>query len=188
VTLYSSGSHLVFSTREPDPAVGEGICSIIYAAPRTEVKELHVIRDLLMHKYGREFAAAVMENRDGCVSERVMKKLTINTPSADLVEGYLTEIARGFGLQWNSDPRPVSDGQHTDVQTLVDVTPEAVKDIITPLNAGKLAPGEGTPKLPDIPPTEDDSGKGGNEGVVPKPSPEDDFAMLAKRFEALKKR
>lgn len=91
-----------------------------------------------MHKYGREFAAAVMENRDGCVSERVrirvipissivqcisalqvMKKLTINTPSADLVEGYLTEIARGFGLQWNSDPRTVGDGQHSDVQTLV---------------------------------------------------------------------
>jgi Regulator of Vps4 activity in the MVB pathway len=79
-----------FSTREPDPAVCEGICSIIYAAPRTEVKgallrhyaryalkpfdfilELHVLRDLLMHKYGREFAAAVMENREGCVSERV---------------------------------------------------------------------------------------------------------------------
>ena len=46
-----------------------------------------------------------------------MKKITIDTPSADLVEGYLTEIARGFGLQWNSDPRPV-DGQHSDVQAL----------------------------------------------------------------------
>ena len=49
----------------------------------------------------------------------MMKKLTNDTPSADLVEGYLTEIARGFGLQWNSDPRPVGDGQHSDVQTLV---------------------------------------------------------------------
>ena len=68
------------------------------------------------------------------------------------------------------------------------MTPEAAKDTTTPLNAGKLAPGEGTPKLPDIPPTEDDGGKGGNESVVLKPSPEDDFAMLAKRFEALKKR
>ena len=60
-----------------------------------------------------------------------------------------------------------------------------------PLNGGKkftVASGEGTPKLPDIPPTEDDDGKGGNEGAVSKPLPEDDFAMLAKRFEALKKR
>lgn len=48
-----------------------------------------------------------------------MKKLAIDMPSADLVEAYLTEIARGFGLQWNSDPRPVSDGQHSDVLALV---------------------------------------------------------------------
>jgi hypothetical protein len=48
-----------------------------------------------------------------------MKKLTIDMPSPDLVEGYLTEIARGFGLQWNSDPRPVNDGQHSDVPALV---------------------------------------------------------------------
>lgn len=34
-------------------------------------KELHVLRDILMHKYGREFSVAVMENRDGCVSNRV---------------------------------------------------------------------------------------------------------------------
>ena len=79
------------STREPDPGVSEGVCSIIYAAPRTELKgstmrtpptitvyvlmaclpELHVLRDILMHKYGRDFSAAVMENKDGCVSPRV---------------------------------------------------------------------------------------------------------------------
>lgn len=33
--------------------------------------ELNVLRDLLMHKYGREFSLGVMENRDNCVSERV---------------------------------------------------------------------------------------------------------------------
>ncbi|KAI0001771.1 DUF292-domain-containing protein [Russula vinacea] len=170
------------NTREPDPAVSEGICSIIYAAPRTELKVLHVLRDLLMHKYGREFSVAVMENRDNCVSERVMKKIALDMPSADLVEGYLAEIARGYGVQWNTDPRPVGDGQHGRN------SPEAAKDVITPLKNEKLAPGEGTPKLPDIPPTEDDGGKEGKEGTVPKPSPEDDFAMLAKRFEALKKR
>ena len=26
---------------------------------------------MLMHKYGREFSIAVMDNKDGCVSERV---------------------------------------------------------------------------------------------------------------------
>ena len=33
--------------------------------------ELHILRDILMHKYGREFSAGVMENKDDCVAERV---------------------------------------------------------------------------------------------------------------------
>ncbi|KAI9511741.1 DUF292-domain-containing protein [Russula earlei] len=197
------------NTQGPDAAVGEGICSIIYAAPRTELKELHVLRDLLMHKYGWEFSAAVMENRDGCVSERVMRKLANNMPSPELVDGYLSEIARGYGIHWNSDPK-VGDDQPEDAQGVMvslasplsssfygdlficqqDVPVAATKDVVTPLHSGKFVVGSrnGTPKLPDIPPTEGDDEKGGNGGTVSKPSPEDDFALLAKRFEALKKR
>ncbi|KAI0304632.1 regulator of Vps4 activity in the MVB pathway-domain-containing protein [Russula brevipes] len=184
------------NTREPDPAVSEGICSIIYAAPRTELKELHILRDLLMHKYGREFSVAVMENRDDCVSERVLKKLVNDMPSTDLVEGYLSEIARGYGVRWNSDPKQVGDDQRSDPRVVVrrlclGSAPHVARDIVTPLSDNEKfmsGGGEGTPRLPDIPPTEDDDGKGGDEGIVSKPSPEDDFAMLAKRFEALKKR
>jgi len=33
--------------------------------------ELHILRDILMHKYGREFSLSVMENRDDCVPKRV---------------------------------------------------------------------------------------------------------------------
>jgi len=74
--------------------------------------------------------------------------------------------------------------------TFYNVAPQAARDIVTPVENEKPAVGgrEGTPKLPDIPPTEDDDEKSANGGSVPKPPPEDDFAMLAKRFEALKKR
>ncbi|KAH9178874.1 DUF292-domain-containing protein [Lactarius sanguifluus] len=177
------------NTREPDTAVSEGICSIIYAAPRTELKELHVVRDLLMHKYGREFSAAVMENRDGCVSERVMKKLTNDMPSVGLVEAYLTEIAKGYGVQWNPSLKQVDGDQSDEVQGLADVPPDDAGNIVTQTKSGKsttFTAGDQTPKLPDLPPTEDDDGKGGNESAASKPL--DDFAMLAKRFEALKKR
>lgn len=69
-----------------ETGISEGVCSIIHAAPRTELKgtntermdviwsdftELHILREILMHKYGREFSLAVIENRDACVSERV---------------------------------------------------------------------------------------------------------------------
>jgi vacuolar protein sorting-associated protein IST1 len=46
-----------------------------------------------------------------------MKKIATNMPSAELVEGYLAEIARGYGVQWNTGP--VGDGQHGDAQGLV---------------------------------------------------------------------
>jgi vacuolar protein sorting-associated protein IST1 len=59
-----------------------------------------------------------------------------------------------------------------------------LKPMMASPRAGALR--DGTPKLPDIPPTEDDDEKGGSESAPSKPL--DDFAMLAKRFEALKKR
>ncbi|KAK7465268.1 Vacuolar protein sorting-associated protein ist1 [Stygiomarasmius scandens] len=90
------------NAREPDPSVAEGVCSIIFAAPRTELKELHVLRDMLMHKYGREFSAAAMENRDGCVSDRVARKIEVKTPSADLVNAYMGEIAKAYSVAWEA--------------------------------------------------------------------------------------
>jgi vacuolar protein sorting-associated protein IST1 len=53
-----------------------------------------------------------------------------------------------------------------------------------------IVEGRKTPKLPDIPPTED-SEKDKENATPPKPAPtrpQDDFDALAKRFEALKKR
>ncbi|KIY46327.1 DUF292-domain-containing protein, partial [Fistulina hepatica ATCC 64428] len=95
----------VRNAKEPDPAVAEGVCSIIYAAARTEVselKELHILRELLMHKYGREFAIAVMENRDGCVPDRIVRKVDIKTPAPSLVDAYLSEIAKAYNVEWPS--------------------------------------------------------------------------------------
>ena len=50
---------------------------------------------------------------------QVMKKLANNMPSADLVEGYLTEIARGYGVRWASEPKQVDGDQRHDAQDLV---------------------------------------------------------------------
>ncbi|CAE6369988.1 unnamed protein product [Rhizoctonia solani] len=97
---------LDMNTREPDPGVKEGICSIIHAAPRTEIKELHVLREMLMSKYGREFSIGVMDNKDNCVSERVTRKLQVATPSPALVDAYLGEIAKGYGIDWSPSPPP----------------------------------------------------------------------------------
>lgn len=235
----------------------EGITSIIYAAPRTELKgrcihphvvrivvdnpstlsELLVLREILMHKYGREFSISVLENRDGCVTERVRKvfeiiphdvpvstlcsqvtnKLTVATPPRELVDAYLGEIAKGYGVDWSppgapncnnqddggeggvkvSDSSPLTSIRQPTTQSSGRKDPEKVKVLEAPLHADATtisaearSAGVRTPKLPDLPPTE--SGGSSNdepkkETVKPAP-PEDDFSALAKRFEALKKR
>lgn len=190
------------NTREPDPAVSEGVCSIIYAAPRTELKELHVLRDMLMHKFGREFAVAVMENRDGCVSERVSRKLAIFTPAPSLVDAYLKEIAKGYGIDWSPPAEtPKDDFQEDDdddeggeqdiAQDSSDPQSPKPTDAST-ISAEARSAGVRTPKLPELPPTEDDDVSRGNEGPAQEPAKplreEDEFDLLAKRFEALKKR
>jgi vacuolar protein sorting-associated protein IST1 len=72
-----------------DPGLEEAVKSIIYAAPKTEIKELIVVRQLLAEKYGKEFVLSAMENRDGMVSEKVVRKLSVEPPRLELVQGYL---------------------------------------------------------------------------------------------------
>jgi vacuolar protein sorting-associated protein IST1 len=83
-----------------DPGLEEAVKSIIYAAPKTEIKELQVVRALLVEKFGKEFVMQAVENSDGKVSERVVRKLSVAPPKEELVQGYLEEIAKAYGVRW----------------------------------------------------------------------------------------
>jgi vacuolar protein sorting-associated protein IST1 len=83
-----------------DPGLEEAVKSIIYAAPKTEIKELQAVRLLLAEKFGKEFVIQAMENSDGKVSEKVVKKLSVTPPKDELVQGYLEEIAKAYGVNW----------------------------------------------------------------------------------------
>ncbi|KAI0889115.1 DUF292 domain-containing protein [Annulohypoxylon maeteangense] len=92
-----------------DPGLEEAVKSIIYAAPKTEIKELQQVRALLAEKYGKEFVLAAMENWDQKVSEKVVKKLSVTPPREELVQGYLEEIARAYGVDWPKRPKDLGD-------------------------------------------------------------------------------
>ncbi|KAJ4053550.1 Vacuolar protein sorting-associated protein ist1 [Fusarium oxysporum] len=83
-----------------DPGLEEAIQSLIYAAPKTEIKELATVRTLFAEKYGKDYVLAATENTDGKVSEKVVKKLSVTPPREELVVGYLEEIARAYGVDW----------------------------------------------------------------------------------------
>ena len=92
---------------EVDPGLEEAVRSIIYAAPRTEIKELHQARTLLVEKFGKEFALQTMEGTG--VADRVLSKLKVETPPRELVDAYLREIARTYGVRFPGDPIEISD-------------------------------------------------------------------------------
>jgi len=99
--------------------------SIIYAAPRSEIKELQQVRQFLVEKYGKEFALAAIENSDGKVAERVLKKLRVEPPSETLVTLYLKEIARTYGIPWGQTPpsTPPPEGDDDDDPSTAIVVP-----------------------------------------------------------------
>ncbi|GAA5888649.1 hypothetical protein JCM16303_005300, partial [Sporobolomyces ruberrimus] len=85
---------LLETVKEIDPGVSEAVASIIHAAPRTELKELHVLREMLMSKAGRDYSIAAIDNLDGIVPERITSKLIVQAPPTELVDLYLYEIAK----------------------------------------------------------------------------------------------
>ncbi|KAL6715213.1 Vacuolar protein sorting-associated protein ist1 [Lecanora helva] len=105
----------LMEAKECDPGLEEAIKSLIYAAPRTEVKELQQARALLVEKYGKDFAMVAMDNSDGKVAERVLKKLRVEPPEPELVTLYLKEIARTYGVDWPKGEKQLeNDGDDED--------------------------------------------------------------------------
>ena len=74
-----------------DEGIEEAVSSLIWVAPRmqSDVKELKVVHDILMMKYGKPYATAVRENQLKTVNEKLMIKMGVQAPPKILVERYL---------------------------------------------------------------------------------------------------
>ncbi|EON63860.1 hypothetical protein W97_03088 [Coniosporium apollinis CBS 100218] len=135
-SLSSRDSH---STPQCDPGLEEAVRSLIYAASRTEVKELHAVRALLVEKFGKEFALSSMEGSG--VAERVLKKLKIEQPRPELVEGYLREICKAYGVPFPGDNEDgdEEDGEEDDDDEDGGSGGQKVKALEAPLEAEELS-------------------------------------------------
>jgi vacuolar protein sorting-associated protein IST1 len=87
-----------------DSGLDEAVRSIIYAAPRTDIKELTQARALLLDKMGKEYAASAAGGAG--VPERIAKRLRVESPPAELVDAYLREIAKTYSVRFPGDPDP----------------------------------------------------------------------------------
>lgn len=87
-----------------DTALDEAAVVVFYAWNRFphEVREFTMLRTMLSERYGKEFQMLATENKvDGVtVPDRLLKSLRVRPPSQDLVESYLREIAKAYGVEW----------------------------------------------------------------------------------------
>ncbi|RAH65625.1 DUF292 domain protein [Aspergillus aculeatinus CBS 121060] len=97
-----------------DAALDEAAAVIFYAYPRFphDVRELTILRNLLGERWGKEFMALAQEDAvPGVrVPARVVKVLRVRAPSAELVDCYLREIARAYGVAWGGGEDLVEGG------------------------------------------------------------------------------
>ncbi|CAK4121279.1 unnamed protein product [Aphanomyces euteiches] len=107
--LIAERSALIKSERECPYDMREAVCTLIWAASRTEIPELNEVKNQLTKKYGQDFTAAAMRNVDGCVNERVIHKLSVQPPNAYLVINYLKEIAKQHNVDWVPDESQIVD-------------------------------------------------------------------------------
>eukprot|EP01028_Stygiella_incarcerata_P013230 TRINITY_DN81664_c0_g1_i1.p1 TRINITY_DN81664_c0_g1~~TRINITY_DN81664_c0_g1_i1.p1 ORF type:complete len:288 (-),score=70.93 TRINITY_DN81664_c0_g1_i1:154-1017(-) len=84
------------------PELEEAISTLIFAAPRIDVKELqHLIPEFQL-KFGEEFVAKARHNSSGKANAQVAYKLTTVTPDPLVCIKTLTEMAEKEGLDWDS--------------------------------------------------------------------------------------
>ena len=86
-------------TNEPElkPEVAEAVCSLLYAGwlMASEVPELGTLNQLFTAKYGKPYAAEVIENKEKYLNYRLLRMLTsTQVPDPTVVELYLTEISK----------------------------------------------------------------------------------------------
>lgn len=135
-------------TANDDTGLEEAAASIIYSAPRLprDVRELGIVRNMLIERFGKEFAIRASENQDNCVPARVADKLKVDPPSAKLVQAYLEEIARTYGVDWPRNREDVEElSKEVDDEDDDDGVGGGAKE------APLLADGEAAPSTPAKP-------------------------------------
>lgn len=88
------------SSKEPPSDLMEAISGIVWASTRIDNEELQVVRKQLAKKFGQKFIKSIIDNSSQMVNPRLLRKLSADAPSAKLVQGYMSEIAKEFNIDW----------------------------------------------------------------------------------------
>ena len=100
----------LITTSKTVPAdLRRSISTLIWASNRVDIKELVEIRKQIKAKFGKQFDMDAFENKHNVCNERVIAKLSVQPPTALLVQTYLEKIADQFSVQWKPTNRLKAD-------------------------------------------------------------------------------
>ena len=144
-----------------DESLKEAVLSVIFAAPHAQLKEIQVIKDILVHKYGPEFGKIATDNSEDAVPEKIVKRCIFEPPAQTLKQLYLSEIAKTYRVPYSHLEEEENDSTTDDIAEKKSQT-----DPLGPDGSGDGA----TPTV----------------SKLPAKKAQDDFDALKARFAALK--
>lgn len=100
---------LITTSKTVPEDLKRSISTLIWASNRVDIKELVEIRKQIKSKFGKQFDSDAFENKNGVCNERVIAKLSVQPPTALLVQTYLEKIADQFSVQWKPTNRLKAD-------------------------------------------------------------------------------
>ncbi|KAI9364989.1 regulator of Vps4 activity in the MVB pathway-domain-containing protein [Zopfochytrium polystomum] len=186
---------LLEQLRHCDQSISEAVNTLIYAAPRCEVKELTQIQLQLIAKFGKEFGTAALANENDVVNSR--------RPTRCSSTKYLVTIAKAYNVPYDSEfaalgpngdliddllapPPPLNPAAAANSSALIDLAALAAAPAPFVAPAGAAAAAAPPPQPPQ--PPLDPARLAPDDAPSVAPSTATDFDELTRRFEALKKR
>jgi vacuolar protein sorting-associated protein IST1 len=100
---------LITTSKTVQEDLRRSISTLIWASNRVDIKELVEIRKQIKAKFGKQFDMDAFENKNNICNERVIAKLSVQPPTALLVQTYLEKIADQFSVQWKPTNRLKAD-------------------------------------------------------------------------------
>eukprot|EP00560_Eucampia_antarctica_P006212 CAMPEP_0197825828 /NCGR_PEP_ID=MMETSP1437-20131217/2861_1 /TAXON_ID=49252 ORGANISM="Eucampia antarctica, Strain CCMP1452" /NCGR_SAMPLE_ID=MMETSP1437 /ASSEMBLY_ACC=CAM_ASM_001096 /LENGTH=302 /DNA_ID=CAMNT_0043425997 /DNA_START=189 /DNA_END=1097 /DNA_ORIENTATION=- len=96
---------LVASEKKCPEDLVSSISTLLWASSRVDIPELVAVKKQFTRKYGRDFVEHAMENHGGILNERIVAKLSVQPPTAFLVQTYLEKISDEFDVGWKPTVR-----------------------------------------------------------------------------------
>mmetsp|Transcript_20554 Transcript_20554/g.32141 ORF Transcript_20554/g.32141 Transcript_20554/m.32141 type:complete len:324 (-) Transcript_20554:482-1453(-) len=101
---------LVESEKTCASDIKEIVCTLFWAAPRCEIKELQVVKEQLLMRYGKPLAEEFKEMQTDLCDARVVYKLSYRRPTDSEIRQCLTRCAKENGFEWIDEVHSQIDG------------------------------------------------------------------------------